>query len=116
MKELNRRQFLQSSIGGVTAIAAAAQNARSEPVPKVSPSERLQVGCVGVSGRAGQLMHLFAGLKDVDVVALADIDSRKFPGAVQAVEKIQGKKPVAVQDFRKLIDNPEIDALVVWTP
>ena len=110
MKTLNRREFLGTSIYGAAIIAAAGQ------ASKVPPSERLQVGCVGVSGRAGQLMQMFAGLKEVEVVALADVDSRKLPGAARVVEKIQGKAPATVQDFRKLIDHPEIDALVVGTP
>jgi predicted dehydrogenase len=116
MKELNRRQFLRSSVCAAAAVTASAHSARGQSVTKAPASERLQVGCVGVSGRAGQLMHMFAGLKEVEIVALADVDSRKLPGAVQSVEKIQGKKPVAEKDFRKLIENPEIDALVVGTP
>jgi len=110
MKALNRRQFLGSSFCGAAVLAAAGQTS------KAAASERLQVGCVGVAGRAGQLMQMFAGLKEVEVVALADVDSRKLPGAARSVEKIQGKKPGTETDFRKLIDNPEIDALVVGTP
>lgn len=110
MKTLNRRQFLGSSLYGAAIVVAAGQTS------KVSPSERVQVGCVGVAGRAGQLMRMFAESKEVEVVGLADVDSRKLPGAARAVEKIQGKAPLTVQDFRKLIDTPEIDALVVGTP
>lgn len=110
MNKLNRRQFLGSSLYGAAIVAAAGQTA------KVSPSERVQVGCVGTGGRAGQLMRMFAESKEVEVVALADVDSRKLPGAAHAVEKIQGKAPATMQDFRKLIDNREIDALVVGTP
>ncbi|HZO54147.1 MAG TPA: Gfo/Idh/MocA family oxidoreductase, partial [Bryobacteraceae bacterium] len=110
MKALNRRQFLGSSFCGAAVLAVAGQTS------KAAASERLQVGCVGVAGRAGQLMQMFAGLKEVEVVALADVDSRKLPGAARSVEKIQGKKPATETDFRKLIDNSEIDALVVGTP
>lgn len=114
MNDLNRREFL--GVAGAAALGAATQHARGESVSKAPASERLQVGCVGVGGRAGYLVQTFAGLKEVEVVALADIDSRRLQGAIQTVEKIQGKKPVGHQDFRKLIDNPEIDALCVGTP
>ena len=110
MKALNRRKFLGTSLYGAAIVAAAGQ------APKAPASERLQVGCVGVAGRAGQLMRMFAGLKEAEVVAIADVDSRKLPGAARAVEKIQGKAPTTLQDFRRLIDNPEIDGLVVGTP
>jgi predicted dehydrogenase len=110
MKALNRRGFIGSSFYGAAVLVAAGQS------PKSAASERMQVGCVGVGGRAGQLVSMFAGLKEVEVVALADVDSRKLAGAAQRVEKIQGKRPATVTDFRKLIDNSQIDALVVGTP
>ena len=61
-------------------------------------------------------MQTFAGLKEVEVVAIADVDSRRLPAAALTVEKAQGKKPRTATDFRKLIEDREIDALVVGTP
>jgi predicted dehydrogenase len=61
-------------------------------------------------------MKAFAGLPAVDVVAVADIDSRRLSEAVEAVKKISGKAPRHYGDFRRLVDDPEIDALVVGTP
>ena len=115
MKTLHRRQFIKSTTLGAAAIATISR-ARAQSASKAPASERLQVGCVGVGGRAGYLTNTFAGLRDVDVVALADIDASRLAAAVQSVEKIQGTKPAAEKDFRKLVDNPEIDALVVGTP
>jgi predicted dehydrogenase len=116
MNVITRRKFLESSLGAAAVVSAAHQSTRGQSVSKAPASERVQVGCVGVGGRAGFLIHAFAGLKEVEVVALADIDPRRLAGAVQSVAKIQGTKPQAETDFRRLIDNPAIDALVVGTP
>ena len=51
-----------------------------------------------------------------DVVAVADIDTRRIPEAVSEVEQRQGSKPWTTGDFRKIIDDPTIDALVIGTP
>jgi predicted dehydrogenase len=115
MSDLNRRTFLQTSAAGLTAVTASALVSQG-PVAKANASERLQVGCVGVEGRAGFLLKAFAGLKEVDLVAVCDVDTRKLPKAVEGVQNITGKKPIAESDFRKLIDNPKIDVLVVGTP
>jgi predicted dehydrogenase len=106
---MQRRQFL-------AAASATTLVTRSQLAGKQAASERIQVGCVGVGGRAGFLLRAFAGQKDVDIVAVADIDSRRLPAAVEAVKQINGRAPTTHGDFRHLIDNPQIDVLVVGTP
>ncbi|HVW00948.1 MAG TPA: Gfo/Idh/MocA family oxidoreductase [Planctomycetaceae bacterium] len=115
MSQLDRREFLNESSLGVAALTSAAWLAQAQPA-NAEASERLQVGCMGVGGRASALMHGFARLKDCDVVVLCDVDTRKLPEAVEAVAAITGKKPDTVSDFRRLIDNPRLDAIVVGTP
>src|SRR5687767_2810111 len=119
MSSVNRRQFLQQSAAGLGAGLAAAAAGRAvlaDDAPAKAPaSERLQVGCIGVGGRAAALVHGFASLREVDVVRLCDIDSGRLAGARQALEKRTGIKPVTDGDFRKIIDDPEIDAVVIGT-
>ena len=114
---LNRRQFLQHSAAGLAAASAAgAAPAADAPAAKAPASERLQVGCVGVGGRAASLVHGFASLPDVDVVRVCDIDANRLAGMVRALEKRTGRAPAADGDFRRIIDDPAIDAVVVGTP
>lgn len=101
---------------GATALATSTRTSMGEPAAKAPASERVQVGCIGVGGRAAFLMQTFASLKEADVVAICDIDSRRLPAAVKAVTERQGKEPVTETDFRKLVENPKLDALVVGTP
>jgi predicted dehydrogenase len=110
MAALNRRRFLQASAGTV-AVAASV-----EAVAKAAASERVRVGCIGAGGRALSLVTSFANNPNCEIVAIADLDSRRFGPAVHVVEKAQGKTPATVGDFRKLIDDKSIDALVVGTP
>ena len=113
MPQLNRRRFLKNSI---VAGAAAAATFAGEKVVKAASSERVRVGVVGAGGQAGYLNRLFAENKYAEVVGIADIDSRRLPRAVEEAQERQGKKPWTTGDFRKLIDDPSIDALVVGTP
>jgi predicted dehydrogenase len=107
MPALDRRGFLQS-----TAVLAAI----SHGVAKAASSERVRVGCIGAGGRALGLITSFSANPNCEVVALADLDSRRFGPAATIVEKAQGKAPQTTGDFRKLIDDKSIDALVVGTP
>ncbi len=113
---MDRRQFLKDSAQGVGATAVATNVLSGEAVAKASASERLQVGVVGAGGRAFSLNSSFSANKEVDIVAIADLDPSHLPRAVERVTAQQGKKPRTEKDFRKLIDDPKIDALVIGTP
>ena len=110
---MDRRRFLKNSAFGAT---AAASLLSMEQVAKASSSERVRVGIMGAGGRALSLINTFARNSQAEIVAIADIDRRRFPPALETVEKIEGKKPRAEKDFRKLIDDPSIDAIVIGTP
>ncbi len=114
MPQPTRRTFMKQSTAGIA--AGTATILASGAVTKASPTERIQVGFVGAGGRAGSLLNMFASQADVDVVALADIDSRRLSGAVSKVRELGGHQPAASQDFRKVIDNEAIDVVVVGTP
>ena len=48
--------------------------------------------------------------------ALCDVDDAVLTERIADVEKIQGKAPVAYKDFRQLLDNKDIDAVIIGTP
>jgi predicted dehydrogenase len=56
-------------------------------------------------------------MKDVDIVRVCDLDPRRLAGAAAAVaQRTKKDKPTADTDFRQVIDDPEIDAIVLGTP
>ena len=107
MTGIDRRTFL----GAAGAVALAGRFARSAPA-----SERLRLGVVGVRGRGGELAREFAKRADTEVVALCDIDDAAFTKVAPEVEKIAGKAARTEKDFRRLLDDKEIDAIVNATP
>jgi predicted dehydrogenase len=50
------------------------------------------------------------------VTTLCDVDERLFPPVVAEVEKLYGSKPKTEYDYRKVLDNKDIDAVSVCTP
>ena len=110
MSELDRRRFLTAASGAALATLAAPSSVRA------SPNERVQVAVVGVNGRGRQLAQGFASLSDARVVTLADVDQRVLPPVVSEVTDRQGSTPRTVSDFRTLLDDPAVDALVFAVP
>lgn len=113
---MKRRKFLKNTVLGAGCFNAAFSLSRSLSFGQAPPSERIRTGFVGVAGRAGSLLREFSGQKDVEVVALAEIDPRRVPNAMKMLAERDIKPPAVHTDFRKLLDDPSIDVLVVGTP
>ncbi len=106
MTSPNRRTFL--GMAGMVAMSGR--------VVSAAPSETVRVAVIGVNGRGSALANEFARKKNAEVVALCDIDDATFAKPVKAVEKISGKAPRTEKDYRRLLDDKSIDALVIATP
>lgn len=113
--EINRRQFLGSSAKNAAGVAAGMVGLANS-VAQASPNERVSLGVIGVRNRGKTLAAQLAAFADVDLSVLCDIDRNVLPPAVQAVEEAQGFAPRCEQDFRRLLDDPSIDAVVIATP
>ncbi len=111
---MRRRDFLKRSAAAAGAIAFPAL------VPSGSvlgANEKVRLGFIGVGGRANSLLRGFSEMPDVDAAVISDIDSNRLRKAVdQVAERQQGKKPTALGDFRRIIDDRTIDAVVNGTP
>jgi len=110
MKAVNRREFVKGSIGVVATLTAV-------PGKKVfGANEKVVIGVMGLGGRGTYLAEKFASRPDAEVAYLCDVDTRRFARARAAVEDVQDKLPKMVQDFRKILDDGRVDALINATP
>jgi predicted dehydrogenase len=123
---MDRRKFIKDS-GYTTGMMAVAPVVIKDFVGK-SPNDTINVAVVGISGKdrprvrgmiGGRgMVHVntYAGIPNVRVSAICDVDERLLPGASAEVEKLFGKKPRTEVDFRKLIEDKDIDIISVATP
>ncbi|MGE3315336.1 MAG: Gfo/Idh/MocA family protein [Planctomycetaceae bacterium] len=114
--DVNRRQFLGSSARNAAGMAAAGMVGLAGAVAKAAPGERVSVGVIGVRGQGDVLAKSFAAFTDVDVAALCDVDQGLRHAAVKSVEEIQHRAPRWESDFRRLLDDRSLDAVVIATP
>src|SRR6476659_7294908 len=115
----NRREFLRKSAVTVAGVAAAALPTIVSPRVfgsplSVTPSDRVRLGFIGVGNRGGQNVGIFLKMLDrVDIVALCDVDSSHLGEAQKKVEAVTKKKCTEYGDYRKLLDDKGIDAVVI---
>ena len=111
-QSVSRRRFLE--VGAGTSLAAYAAVAAANP--SSSANETIVVGVMGVNGRGRALSLGFADRPGVEVAYVCDVDSRATKRAAGAVAEKTSKAPAVVGDFRRILDDPQVDMLAVATP
>ena len=106
MSRLSRRRFLHHAATGLSAAAFAGTLPASDG--KAPPSERLRVGVIGVAGRGADNLK---GVAHEEIVALCDVDENRAGKARQ-----EHPRAKFYQDFRRLLDHKDIEAVVISTP
>jgi predicted dehydrogenase len=110
-----RRVFIRNT--ALTTAAIGLAPTLSGALAGCSPSDRINVGLIGCNGMGFADLTAFLDHKNVECLALCDIDESVLNKRAADVEKMRGKKPANLyKDWRKLIDNKDIDVVIVGTP
>lgn len=104
----NRRQFLRQAAIAGAAIGLENHSARAGGRSRL---DRLNVGIVGVANRGGDNLGELARLPDVNIVALCDVDDNYLGAAATRFPRAS-----TYSDYRRLLAQKDIDAVVVSTP
>ena len=110
---VSRRYFLAQSAAAASTLALASSARRSHA--QDTSSEAVVVGVMGVNGRGGALAKGFAGL-NARVAYVCDVDERAIEKTNRVLGDMQSQKPAGVRDFRKILDDKTVDALVIAAP
>lgn len=114
-----RRKFLTrsaSSAFGFTFIPAYLTSARAQHNPKLPPSQRLNIGCVGAGGRGQKVCSDLTQKGNATISAFADVD---FESARRIEENLKAfPKARRFTDFREMYEKAgdDFDAVAVCTP
>jgi len=127
MSQLNRRHFLKSSVVFAAPwIVPSSVLGRDNP----PPSERIQIGIIGLGSRGFNLLDDALAQSDARVTALCDVHpehhrdrpwgtGKRF-GTVPAQEAVRKKygeaAPIVSGEFRELCQRDDLDAIIVATP
>jgi len=118
MSPFSRREFLEA---GSSALAGAGlqslspgRDASSEP--SVPPINQLQFGVIGVNGMGWANTNAHQQIDGVDCVALCDVDRNLLEKRAGELETQTGTTPEIYDDYRRLLENDEVDFVIIATP
>src|SRR4029453_3097264 len=88
------------------------------------PSSLVRIAAIGCSrnhkggpGRGSAVAAGFAALSNVEIAAVCDVDERNLaPVAKEVGDKAGGKAPRTERDFRRPLEDKNIDAVTIATP
>jgi predicted dehydrogenase len=112
----SRRRFLQ----GTTLAAAGLGLARPLDVcaaqGSTAPSDRLRVGLIGCHGMGFANLRSLLKVEGVECTALCDVDQRDLERRTKDLAGAGKPAPRLYRDYRKLLDDKDVDAVVIGTP
>src|ERR1700757_1207631 len=100
-----RRTFIKQAAIGAAALATY------PPSRVLGANDRVRVGMIGVGGRGQELFKQVLELPNAQLVAIADVYSRRREEAKQMAPGIQ-----TLDDHRRLLDMKDIDGVIVASP
>ncbi len=115
-RDLSRRQFLGRSAKNAAGVAAGMVGLSATVAVAAGAMSRLRVAVIGVRNQGRNLATLFAEEPGIEVATLCDVDQNLEAAARKAVKDVSGREPRWEADFRRVLDDSSIDAVVIATP
>ncbi len=125
---LSRRGFLTRSLAALSAagvpawygqqILAAAALQEAQAKKPVAASDRITMGVIGIGSPQSRALGVYNDtkkFKQVQFVSDCDVDARHLSRAADILKK-DGYSVTAHKDYRQLLDNKDLDAVLVATP
>ena len=121
MSSQSRRGFLKRSAGlasGATLAAGAPASATAISSSRVlGANNRIRIGLIGCGGQGAGDLKQFLKIDGIQCVALSDVDTAQMEKTQsEALAPVEQKAEQQTQDFRRLLDRTDLDAVIVATP
>jgi predicted dehydrogenase len=105
---LNRRRFISQLSAGAAALAGSSMFPSARVL---GANDRVRFGLIGAGGRGMEILKPALHAPNTQAVAVADVYSRRLDEVKRIIPAIQ-----TYTDFRRLLDDKSIDAVLIATP
>jgi predicted dehydrogenase len=114
-----RRDFLKKTMAGTIGLTVGGKilgtSARSyENI--AGAGDVINVAVIGCNSRGASMAATFARLPGTMVKYICDVDDNAIKKGINAVKNVTGNEPTGVRDFRKILDDKNLDAVYIAAP
>jgi predicted dehydrogenase len=112
---VTRREFLDTLAVGAAGLAIGSSAKSYGQI--LGANDRLNFAVIGLHSRAyAHLSALKANQKDAHIAHVCDVDTNTMAKFAASVEKEMGYAPGSNQDFRKILELKDVDAITIAAP
>lgn len=108
-----RRQFLKQSGLMAAGLMSAPLWSMGKPL---APSDTVRVALIGARNMGFFNLENCLQVDGVVCPAICDVDQHVLTEKQAQVEQMTGTRPKGYGDFRKVLEDPEVDAVIIGTP
>jgi len=115
----DRRDFLKKAMAGTVGFTIGSKLSASTAGSYKNISganEVIRVAIIGCNSRGASMAGTFARQANCEVVFVCDVDDKAMQKGISAVQTVTGKAPKGEKDFRKILDDKNLDAVYIATP
>lgn len=113
---MKRRNFIKgagAAVAGGLFLPAGEILSASKPL---AASDKLNIGVIGCNGMGWADANSLLKMADVDLLGICDVDSNVVQKRMTDYATLRKNTPRTYTDYRTLLDNKDIDAVVIGTP
>ena len=107
---INRREFIGAAAGAIAA-------GRSVSIGSAQgANDRIRVGIIGCGNRGNQVATDWIKHKDTVFTAAAEVAADRLEKTASMLEQAQGNRVETYEDYRRILERKDIDAVLIATP
>ncbi len=112
MNQISRRDFTKTTIATIVTGAGTALSSRRV----LGANDRINLGLIGCGDRGTDVWKRFLKQPDVNPVAVCDVFGPYLARGAKEASTTASGKVAAHEDFRRLLEIKELDAVIIGTP
>lgn len=114
----NRRSFIQNSVAATAGlgILSSFPGGLQAAQKMVAPSDQINIALIGCKSMGFGDLKNHLNIPGVNCIGLCDIDQKILNDKASEILKTYNQKPQLYGDYRKLLENKDLHAVVIGTP
>ena len=107
---MQRRDFIKKT--AVTGVGVAAL----PTYLKANAGNKIVAAVIGTNGRGLAHIEALSHIPNVEIAYICDVEEKALAKGINLATKLTGKAPKAIQDFRTILSDKNLDVVTIATP
>jgi predicted dehydrogenase len=113
---MKRRNFVKSASTALAGGMILTPGIMAYAKKPISQNDKFAIGVIGCNGMGWSNTNSFLKINDVDLVGICDVDSNVVKKRLSDYAALRKNTPKSYADYRELLNNKDIDAVIIGTP